>query len=42
MALAGDGHMYLADSDIPNQMLQSKEHMKKNAPYHIFRFKLLN
>ncbi len=41
MALGGDGYMYLADSDIPNQMLQSKKHMEKHSPYHIFRFKLL-
>ena len=39
MALAGDGYFYLADSDIPNQMLQSKAHMRKHAPYYIFRFK---
>ncbi len=42
MALGGDGYFYLADSDIPNQMLQSKRHMAKNAPYNIFRFKILN
>lgn len=41
MSLAGDGYMYLADSDIPNQMLQSKAHMKAHAPYHIYRFKVL-
>ena len=39
LSLGGDGYFYLADSDIPNQMLQAKSHMKKHAPYHIFRFK---
>lgn len=39
MALAGNGYFYLADSDIPDQMLQSKAHMRKHAPYYIFRFK---
>ncbi len=39
LALANDGYFYLADSDIPNQMLQSKSHMRKHAPYHIYRFK---
>ncbi|MEL7120820.1 MAG: L-dopachrome tautomerase-related protein [Bacteroidota bacterium] len=42
LALASDGYFYLADSDIPNQMLQSKKHMAKHAPYNIFRFKPLN
>ena len=42
MSLAGDGYMYLADSDIPNQMLQSKAHMQAHAPYHIFRFRVLD
>lgn len=39
MAVAGDGFIYLADSDIPNQMLRSKKNMEQNAPYNIFRFK---
>ncbi len=38
LALAGDGYFYLADSDIPNQMLQSKKHIAEYAPFHIFRF----
>ena len=42
LALASDGYFYLADSDIPNQMLQSKSHMRKHAPYHIYRFKPIN
>jgi sugar lactone lactonase YvrE len=34
-----DGWLYVADSAIPDQMLQSKAHMTASAPYHIFRFK---
>lgn len=34
-----DGWLYVADSAIPDQMLQSKAHIAENAPYHIFRFK---
>jgi hypothetical protein len=33
--------MYLADSDIPNQMMQSRENIVANAPYNIFRFKTI-
>jgi len=39
LSLGGDGYFYLADSAIPDQMLQSKSHMKAKSPYHIFRFK---
>ncbi|WP_164010732.1 L-dopachrome tautomerase-related protein [Pyxidicoccus trucidator] len=34
-----DGWVYLADSAIPHQMLQSKAHIAANAPYYIYRFK---
>ncbi len=34
-----DGWLYVADSAIPDQMLQTKAHIEANAPYHIFRFK---
>ncbi|MBW2404829.1 MAG: hypothetical protein JRF42_13710 [Deltaproteobacteria bacterium] len=34
-----EGWLYVADSAIPDQMLQSKAHMTASAPYHIFRFK---
>lgn len=30
--------LYLADSDIPDLVLQSKEHVHLSAPFHIFRF----
>lgn len=39
LSLASDGTFYLADSDIPNQMLKSKSHMAANAPYNIYSFK---
>ncbi len=38
LSLTNDGVFYLADSDIPDQMLQSKEHIAANAPYHIYKF----
>ena len=34
-----DGWLYVADSAIPDQMLRSKDHIRANAPYRIFRFK---
>lgn len=34
-----DGWLYVADSVIPEQMLQSKANMAAAAPYYIFRFK---
>ncbi len=34
-----EGWLYVADSAIPDQMLQSKAHIAARAPYHIFRFK---
>ncbi|HWZ45699.1 MAG TPA: L-dopachrome tautomerase-related protein [Candidatus Saccharimonadales bacterium] len=33
------GYIYITDSDFPDIMLKSKSHIKKNAPYYIFRFK---
>ena len=34
-----EGWLYVADSAIPDQMLQSKAHIAARAPYYIFRFK---
>ena len=34
-----EGWLYVADSAIPDQMLQSKAHIQANAPYYVFRFK---
>ncbi|MEW7289484.1 L-dopachrome tautomerase-related protein [Aquimarina sp. 2304DJ70-9] len=42
LSMTNDGTFYLADSDIPNQMLQSKKHIAKHAPYYIYRFKGLD
>ncbi len=36
-SFGGDRHLYFTDSALPDQMLQSKVHMKSKAPYHIFR-----
>ena len=41
MSLSGNGTFYLADSNIPDQLFQSKKHMKENAPYSIYKFKAL-
>jgi len=41
LSLGGDGYFYLIDSEIPNQMMQSQEHIRASAPYHLFRFKPL-
>lgn len=42
LSLSGDNTFYLADSAIPDQMLRSKNHMKANAPYYIYKFKALD
>ncbi len=39
LSLGNDGYVYLADSAIPVIMLQSKEHIRENRPYYIFRFR---
>ncbi|MCB9289663.1 MAG: hypothetical protein H6560_20335 [Lewinellaceae bacterium] len=39
LSFGGDGYCYLADSAIPDQMLRSKRHIHKMAPYFIFRWK---
>ncbi len=39
LSFGPQGYLYVADSAIPDQMLQSKEHMAAQAPYSIFRFK---
>ena len=38
LSFGGDGFCYLADSAIPDQMLRSKRHMRRSAPYYIFRW----
>ncbi|MBO0931999.1 L-dopachrome tautomerase-related protein [Fibrella aquatilis] len=39
LSFGGDGYTYLADSDIPDQMLQSKAHITSHKPYYIYRFR---
>ncbi len=39
LSFGPDGWLYVADSAIPDQMLQPKSHIEAEAPYHIFRFK---
>jgi hypothetical protein len=34
-----DGWLYLADSAIPEQMLRTKQHIRAQAPYTIWRFR---
>jgi sugar lactone lactonase YvrE len=34
-----EGWLYLADSAIPDQMLQTKTHIQSRAPYFIYRFR---
>lgn len=41
LSIGSDGYMYIADSDIPNIALQSKEHIKSSAPFHLFRFTMI-
>lgn len=42
LSLGADAYFYLADSDIPNQILQRKKHMAEHAPYFIYRFPTLS
>ncbi len=39
LVFGGDGYIYLADSAIPEQMLQSKANIRAKAPYFIYRFR---
>jgi sugar lactone lactonase YvrE len=39
LSFGGDGWLYFTDSEIPNQMLKTKDHMEFHAPYYIFRMK---
>ncbi len=34
-----EGWLYIADSAIPEQMLQSKDHIRASAPYYVWRFR---
>jgi sugar lactone lactonase YvrE len=39
LSFGPDGWLYLADSAIPDQVLQSQEHIRQQGPYQIFRFR---
>jgi hypothetical protein len=39
LSFGPDGWLYIADSDIPDVMMQSKSHIKSSAPFYIFRVK---
>lgn len=38
LSRGGGGYWYLADSALPEVILQSKAHIKAHAPYYIYRF----
>ena len=38
LSFGPDGWLYLADSAIPDQVLQTRDHIMANGPYFIFRF----
>jgi sugar lactone lactonase YvrE len=40
LVFGNDGWIYLADSAIPEQMLQSKANIEAKKPYYIYRFKV--
>lgn len=39
LSFGPDGWLYVADSAIPEQILQTTDHIKSQAPYFVFRFK---
>lgn len=39
LSFGPDGWLYLADSAIPDQVLQTRDHIKSHGPYTVFRFK---
>ncbi|MBL8148860.1 MAG: hypothetical protein JNN15_02905, partial [Blastocatellia bacterium] len=39
LSFGPDGYVYIADSDIPDVMMQTKSHISSSAPFYIFRFK---
>ncbi len=34
------GFLYISDSDLPDQMMRSRSHMRENAPYFIYRIQV--
>ncbi|TAE56576.1 MAG: hypothetical protein EAZ89_04570 [Bacteroidetes bacterium] len=41
MSFGPDGYIYVTDSDIPDVMLKSRQHMADNAPYYLWKFRAL-
>ena len=39
LSFGPDGYLYLADSALPELILQSREHIEASGPYRIFRFR---
>lgn len=39
LSFGPDGYLYVADSALPELILQSSEHIEANGPYHVFRFR---
>ncbi len=39
LSFGPDGYLYIADSALPELILQSREHISANGPYRIFRFR---
>ncbi len=39
LSFGPDGYLYVADSALPELILQPKEHIQANAPYRIYRFR---
>ncbi len=39
LSFGPDGYLYLADSALPELVLQSPQHIKEQGPYRIYRFK---
>lgn len=40
LSLGPDGYLYIADSNLGELMMQSRSHMRSQAPYYIFRIQL--
>lgn len=40
LSFGPDGYLYIADSNLSELMMQSRGHMRAQAPYYIFRLKL--
>ncbi|MGH8222084.1 MAG: L-dopachrome tautomerase-related protein [Woeseiaceae bacterium] len=39
LSFGPDGWLYVADSAIQDQVLRTREHIRRSGPYHVFRFR---